>query len=367
MIVPIVVAGAGKVGCTVAILLALSGRYKVVLIDSQLEHATHLIKSIQPSNLITQQLDINDHDTLIKLVKENNSQAIVSCLPYFCNPQIAQFSKDQKLVYFDLTEDCSTVEFIKQITQNSNAVFVPQCGLAPGFINIIANHLMKKFDHIEDVKLRCGALPAHSSNALQYSLNWSTDGLINEYGNPCQAVVDGEEQQLAPLENLEELQIDGATYEVFNTSGGIGSLVDSYLGKVKNLNYRTIRYPGHCEKMRFLMQGLKLNEDRQTLRMILEKAIPSSKDDVVIVYVSVTGEQKNNFVKENYVAKFYPKKIHGITFSAIQMTTASCACAVIDIIMHDLSNYNGRIKQEQFKLEEILNNYFGKYLKQAEK
>ena len=98
-------------------------------------------------------------------------------------------------------------------------------------------------------------------------------GLINEYGNLCQGIENGEEVNMLPLGDLEEIKIDGLTYEAFNTSGGIGSLANSYMGRVKNINYKTIRYPGHCEKIRFLMNDLKLNYDRDTLKRILENVI----------------------------------------------------------------------------------------------
>ena len=136
--------------------------------------------------------------------------------------------------------------------------------------------------------MRVGALPTNISNALQYSLTWSTDGLINEYGNPCDAIENGKAVRLLPLEGLEEIKIDGLTYEAFNTSGGIGSLADTYHGKVKHFSYKTIRYPGHCEKIKFLMNDLKLNDDRDTLKRIFEHAIPKTFQDVVLVYVSVT-------------------------------------------------------------------------------
>src|SRR5207253_7282400 len=138
------------------------------------------------------------------------------------------------------------------------------------------NELMQHFSELDAVKMRVGALPVNISNALQYSLTWSTDGLINEYGNHCKAIENGEEVTLLPLDDLEEVKIDGLTYEAFNTSGGIGSLAESWKGKVNSLSYKTIRYPGHCAKIRFLMNDLHLNHDRNTLKRILEGAIPKT-------------------------------------------------------------------------------------------
>ncbi len=90
-----------------------------------------------------------------------------------------------------MTEDVQTTNAVLEIAQNAKTAFVPQCGLAPGFISIIANHLMKNFPRLDTVKMRVGALPINISNALQYSLTWSTDGVINDFGNLCHGVEDG--------------------------------------------------------------------------------------------------------------------------------------------------------------------------------
>ncbi len=210
---------------------------------------------------------------------------------------------------------------------------MPQCGLAPGFISIAANALIQHFDEIRSVKLRVGALPQHPNNVLKYSLTWSTDGLINEYGNPCEALVDGRDVEVAPLEGLEEIEIDGTLYEAFNTSGGLGSLADTYGSKVQTMDYKTIRYPGHCAQMRLLMNDLKLNQDRATLKRVLENAVPQTLQDVVIVYVAVAGRQDGELREENYVSKIYPQMIAGRLWSAIQVTTAAGITAVVDLVL----------------------------------
>ena len=93
--------------------------------------------------------------------------------------------------------------------------------------------------------MRVGALPQFPTNALTYNLTWSTDGLINEYCNPCEAIHDGERMHVLPLEGIEHFSLDGVRYEAFNTSGGLGTLCDTLDGRVRELNYKTIRYQGH--------------------------------------------------------------------------------------------------------------------------
>lgn len=357
----VLIMGAGKIGTLIAFLLSESGDYQVYLADVAINRSelTRLAEKTQHLHLV--QLDANDQQQVTQFLKNTRLDALISSLPFYCNVPIAHLAKEFHLNYFDLTEDTHTTATISQISQDAKTAFLPQCGLAPGFISIVANDLMRRFSSLDTVKMRVGALPVNTSNALQYSLTWSTDGLINEYGNLCQAIENGKEVTLLPLDGLEEIEIDGLIYEAFNTSGGIGSLANTYLNKVKYLNYKTIRYPGHCAKMHFLMNDLQLNQDRDTLKIILENALPKTTQDVVIVYVSVTGRQDNQFIEDNYVKKFYPLTIKELPWSAIQLTTASSLCAIVDLVLSQPQKYQGLIAQENFSLAELTSNRFGAY------
>lgn len=354
----ILVLGAGKIGSLISFLLAHSQSYSVYLADI---HTDAPAVTLNLPHFTYAVLDANDANHISSFIKKNKINAIVSSLPYYCDVAIAKIALEHGLPYFDLTEDVETTHAVENMAIQKNIAFVPQCGLAPGFISIVANHLMQHFETLDTVKMRVGALPANISNVLQYSLTWSTDGLINEYGNPCPAIENGELVNLQPLEGLEEINIDGLAYEAFNTSGGIGSLSQTYQKKIRELNYKTIRYPGHCAKIKFLMNDLKLNEDRETLKRIFERALPKTLQDVVLVYVSVTGMKNQQFIEENYVKKFYPKFIHDHHWSAIQLTTASGICSVVDRVLSHPEKYQGLVRQEQFSLDDITHNRFGKY------
>lgn len=356
----VLVIGAGKIGSLITYLLTHSNNYSVYLADIQ-EDNPHVRRLGSLPNFNYVSLDAKDTNAISEFVKKNKIEAIISSLPFYCNIPIAKVAAANQLHYFDLTEDVETTQAVQELAKKTKSAFVPQCGLAPGFISIIAHHLMRHFPKLDTVKMRVGALPTNISNALQYSLTWSTDGLINEYGNLCQAVEHGEKVDLLPLEGLEEIKIDGLTYEAFNTSGGIGSLVDTYDSKVKHLSYKTIRYPGHCSKIKFLMNDLKLNNDRETLKRIFEHAIPKTYQDVVLVYVSVTGTQDDQYIEENYVKKFYPRKMGGHRWSAIQLTTASGICAAVDLVLNNPNQYQGFVRQEQFEFEDLISNRFGEY------
>lgn len=357
----ILVLGAGKIGALISGLLAESGSYRVQLADAVPGVAKSVATAHRLDAISAFDLDASDMESLTRHVREHKPIALVSSLPYFCNVAVAEVARAEGLHYFDLTEDVAVTAAVRGIAAGATTAFVPQCGLAPGFISIAANELIQHFDELRSVKLRVGALPQHPNNVLKYSLTWSTDGVINEYGNLCNAIVDGKEVDVLPLEGLESIEIDGKLYEAFNTSGGLGSLGETYGERVKTMNYKTIRYPGHCEQMRLLMYGLKLNHDRDTLKRILENAVPQTLQDVVIIYAAVTGLQDGEFREENYVNKVYPQVVAGRLWSAIQVTTAAGVCAVIDIVLSNPDNYHGFVAQEQFRLEDVLENRFGRY------
>jgi saccharopine dehydrogenase-like NADP-dependent oxidoreductase len=357
----ILVLGAGKIGALIAGLLAESGSYRVQLADSEPGVAQAVAAAHGLDSIVAFDLDASNKEALTRHVREHKPAALVSSLPYFCNVVVAEVARDEELHYFDLTEDVAVTEQVREIAAGASTAFIPQCGLAPGFISIAANELIQHFDSLRAVKLRVGALPQHPNNVLKYSLTWSTDGVINEYGNLCNAIVDGDEVDVLPLEGLESIEIDGKKYEAFNTSGGLGSLAETYGDRVNTMNYKTIRYPGHCEQMRLLMNGLKLNHDRSTLKRILENAVPQTLQDVVIIYAAVNGMQDGELREENYVNKVYPQVVAGRLWSAIQITTAAGVCSVIDLVLADPTHYSGFVAQEQFRLQDVLDNRFGRY------
>lgn len=358
----VMIVGAGKIGSLIACLLAETNDYNVHLADKDFNgtDATRLLSTM--SGIKTVALDVTDSESLQTYIKKHHIHAIISSLPYFLNTQIAMTAKLARVHYFDLSEDASVAKEVKNIASDASTAFVPQCGLAPGFISIIANSLLQEFDECHHAKLRVGALPQHTSNALHFSLTWSTDGLINEYGNLCYGIDAGLPNVVKPLEGLESIQLDGCDYEAFNTSGGLGSLADSYIGKIQSLNYKTLRYPGHCEKMRFLMNDLNLNEDRSTLKRILERVVPKTYQDVVLIYVTVEGIKHGELTEKNYVNRIYPQCIQGLIWSAIQVSTASSICAVVDLVLNKPNDFHGLILQERFVLADVLANRFGQYL-----
>jgi saccharopine dehydrogenase-like NADP-dependent oxidoreductase len=357
----VLILGAGKIGALISVLLAESGSYRVQLGDVDGAAADGVVRAHGNGQLNGFALDATDTQALARHLAEHPVDAVISSLPYYCNVAVAEAARKARVHYFDLTEDVEVTRAVRTIATGAGQAFVPQCGLAPGFISIAATELITHFDALRAVKMRVGALPQHPNNVLKYSLTWSTEGLINEYGNPCQAISEGRLLEVAPLEGLEEIEIDGTLYEAFNTSGGLGSLAETHGKHIESMNYKTIRYPGHCEQMRLLMNDLKLNHDRVTLKHILENAVPQTLQDVVIVYAAVTGTQDGELREENYVNKIYPQVIAGRLWSAIQVTTAAGITAVVDLVLEHKGRYTGFVAQEHFRLTDVLANRFGRY------
>jgi saccharopine dehydrogenase-like NADP-dependent oxidoreductase len=357
----VLILGAGKIGSLISGLLAESGDYTVQVADVSEEIARSIVTAHGLPNMYAFGLDAREISALAAHLARHRVDAVVSSLPFYCNVGVAEAARDAGAHYFDLTEDVEVTRAVRALADGAPQAFVPQCGLAPGFVSIAANSLISHFETLRSVKLRVGALPQNPNNVLKYSLTWSTEGLINEYGNPCEAIVDGRRTELAPLEGLEEISIDGKLYEAFNTSGGLGSLGDSHGARAQSMDYKTMRYPGHCALMRLLMNDLKLNHDRETLKRVLENAVPQTLQDVVIVYIAVAGLQDGQLREETYVSRIYPQMIAGRLWSAIQVTTAAGITAVVDLVLADPARYRGFVRQEDFALTDVLTNRFGRY------
>jgi saccharopine dehydrogenase-like NADP-dependent oxidoreductase len=274
---------------------------------------------------------------------------------------VAQVAREQGLSYFDLTEDVETTAKVRQVAEGAQdrQIFVPQCGLAPGFISIVASHLTRQFEALDTVHLRVGALPQFPTNALKYNLTWSTDGLINEYCNPCEAIHEGRLVELLPLEGLEHFSLDGIAYEAFNTSGGVGTLCETLGGRVENLDYKTVRYPGHRDVIKMLLDDLRMRDHRGLLKDVLENAIPLTHQDVVLIFVTVTGWRDKRLTQETYAKKVYARVFSDRLMSAIQITTAASVCAMVELYFDGKLPARGFVKQEDAELGDFLANRFG--------
>ncbi len=352
----ILLMGAGKIGEMITEMLAGSGDYHVTVADISDDA---LAKMPKYDNVKTVNLDVLDQAALD--AEMTGKFAVLSAAPYQITKYIAEGAVRNSVHYFDLTEDVACTRLVKELAKKADVALIPQCGLAPGYISIVAYDIAKRFERLQNVHLRVGALPKIPSNALKYNLTWSTDGLINEYCQPCEAVINGRLTETPPLEELENFSIDGIDYEAFNTSGGLGTLCETLEGKVQNLNYRTARYPGHRDILKLLLQDLRLNERQDMMKDIFEYALPFTYQDVVLVYVTVTGDIDGRFVQDSYAHKVYNQEIGGKMWSAIQVTTSAGICAMVDLLAEGKLPQKGFVRQEDVEYQDFITNRFGKY------
>jgi len=351
----ILVAGAGHIGSMIAELLVSTGDFQVTVAD---QSPAALAAIPQRPGLDTLELSVTDAERLQAAMK--GRFAVISAAPYSVTAVIAEAAHRAGIHYLDLTEDVRTTQTVKALAPTATHALIPQCGLAPGFISIVGMDLARRFATLDTLRLRVGALPQFPSNALGYNLTWSTAGVINEYCQPCEAIVQGRLAAVPPLEELEHFALDGIQYEAFNTSGGLGTLCATLDGKVRNLNYRTIRYPGHRDAMKLLLQDLRLAERPAVLADVLENAIPGTSQDVVVIFATATGRRHGRVWQESYAHSVYPQVLAGREWTAIQTTTACSVCAVLDLLVAGRLPQKGFVRQEDIRLDEFLANRFGR-------
>jgi len=335
----IVVIGAGKIGSVVYEYLKTT------------EHTVHLVDDIKDSNII--KLNADDPKQLKDYLINSQIDICVSAAPYNVNITIANVCAELGVAYFDLTEDTEVCQHIKNL--KTNTFMMPQCGLAPGAVNIIAADLIKQFDSVDKVKMRVGALPMYTTNSMAYYLTWSTSGLINEYVNEVDVVSNGQHIKAQPLDGLEQIYIDGDRYEAFNTSGGVATMCETYQNKINSLSYKTIRYPGHQASMKFLLDDLNLKHNKQKFIDLFDQEVPYTTQDVVVILVNVVGR-----INGKYQEKTYSKKIYGDNkHNAIQRTTASGVCSIVLSYANSKLQGQGFQRQEDVLLNTFLDNQFG--------
>lgn len=347
MIKNIAVLGLGKVGCLVAILL--SSKYKVEGMDQKKPEGDY--------SFAFKEGDVSNEETLRQFFKDK--EAVVSCLPYFLNVNIAKVAADMGVHYFDLTEDVPTLNAILKMSEGSKSVLAPQCGLAPGFIGILGAGLYSAFTEIRSVKLRVGALPLHPMGQFGYSFTWSAEGVINEYLNDAEVIHNGARKMVSSLDDLEVININGRQYEAFSTSGGLGTMCETLDGKVDMLNYKTMRYPGHRDAMKLVLYDLQLKNNRKLAKELLNNALPLVDDDIVLVYAAVEGVLDGQLRRKEFSESYRKIEIDNEEWRAISWTTACSISAVVDMVSEGILPYKGFIKQEEIPLNKFLESEFG--------
>jgi saccharopine dehydrogenase-like NADP-dependent oxidoreductase len=382
----VLVLGGGKVGKSVAELLLACGRggYSVTLADrdeANLKIAAEVMSQLKnrvPHAVEFRTLKLDASNTTAVRAAMAGQQYVICMLPFNLVNGIAQIAAELGVHYFDVTEDVEATEGVRKIADKGNPkiALVPQCGLAPGYIAIAAYDVAKSFTEIHDLTLRVGALPQYTVKPLKYNVTWSASGVVNEYCEPCNVMLGGRQVKVPALEGLEHFSFEGVDYEAFYTSGGVGSLIDTLTTEGKTITesaiaYKTIRYPGHRDLMKFLLEDLRLGVehakpsvngrvfDRALAVDLLEHAIARTVQDVVVVFINCVGIRNGQREQVNFRRSIHATEMFGRVWPAIELTTAAGVCAMVDLHRLGKLPKTGFIRQEQVSLPEFNKTLFG--------
>ena len=292
----------------------------------------------------------------------DGQDAVISCLPYRNTLAAAEAAHAAGLHYFDPTEDVATTKAIRRLADGARQLMIPQNGLAPGFIGILGAALARQFDDegLRHIRLRVGALPQNPIGQLGYAGNWSLHGLVHEYIADCEAIVNGRPRIVPALRNPEIIRIFGEEFEAFSTSGGLGTMADSYAGRVESLNYKSIRYSGHLNCMRLLLEELRFRNNPDALVELLADALPPDDQDRVLIHASVQGNLDGRLQTREIVADYRPLTIAGRSYTAIMWTTAAALVAVVELAAAGRIPDRGFVRQEEIPLDDFMSTSTGR-------
>jgi saccharopine dehydrogenase-like NADP-dependent oxidoreductase len=357
----IAIAGAGGIGRAVALILAELSEVApdIYLGDIYTETAEDAAEWALDG--VTKPCAINAFTMVKEGINEEmrnvfgECEILLDCLPGSQAPRMAAFAKEFGMHYANLTEYVNETNQVIDIAKGASTGFVLQTGLAPGFVNIVANALYMEFSETYEVEkaeyigMKVGALTQNASAPHFYGFTWSPIGVATEYVKDAIAIRDYKKATIPALSAQEKIIIDGETFEVDLTSGGAADLPDAFEGKVKNLDYKTIRYPGHYDWVKGILNQ-NSNKDSQgridALQQEMLDSIPHLEDDLVVIHVNVIGKDSKGTLRS--IEKTYfigNQEIGNQTLRAIQTTTAAPMCECARMLLE--GGYTGPVFQSQ--------------------
>lgn len=344
----VLVAGLGKVGALVAELLGGAG-YDVTGADRE------TVAGLSVATVSADFTSARDTERLLESV-----DAVVSCLPYQLARPLMEAAHGAGVHYLDLTEDRRASAMARSLSPSARAALIPHCGLAPGYICLVGAGLVQQFDAVHRLRLRVGALPQHATGPLGYSFTWSAAGVVNEYLNACEVLRDGQPAEVPGLAKNERVIIGGTELEAFTTSGGLGTMCETYRGVIRDLDYKSLRYPGHRDLMHFFLHDLGMQDRREEAARILSDAVPPVEEDVVFVYAAAEGMRDGQAASKEIAKAYYPKSVGGRTWRAISWTTAASVCSVVDLLAAGEIPARGFLRQEEIARSSFEATEFGR-------
>ena len=349
------VLGAGRMGLgAVHDLVSQSDVDGVTVADYELSKA-EAIASRYRGKVTAAQIDCNDHGAVVELMRGHASA--ISCVNYWLNERLAKAAIEAGTHFCDLGGNNDVVDAelaLDSEARGKGLNIVPDCGLAPGMVAVLAAHGAEQFETLDSIHIRVGGLPQTPKPPLDYQMVFSVEGLINEYVEPARVIRDGKVVTVDSMTELETLDFPEpfGTMEAFQTSGGTSTLVETFLGKVRDLDYKTIRYPGHCAKFKTMMDlglcsskpidvdGVSI-KPRRVLGDLLVANLPHDEPDVVLVRVEFRGGGKR--LRYDIIDRQDPET----GLSAMMRTTAFPASIVALMMARNQTTSKGALPQER--------------------
>jgi saccharopine dehydrogenase-like NADP-dependent oxidoreductase len=354
----ILIVGAGKIGQVAADLLAhAGGDYQVTLAD---QSAAALRAVDAAPRLDTLVLDVADATALEQALR--GRFAVLSAAPYHLTTRIAEAARAARPLSGPHRR-CGQHAAHPRARREADTAFIPQCGLAPGFISIVAADLRGASAKLDSVhaRRRLAGVPEQRAGLQPDGAPKASSTNTSSRAKPSSMAA----ASRCRRSKARRVALDGVQYEAFNTSGGLGTLAETLEGRVRTLNYRTIRYPGHAAIMKALLHDLRLRERRDLLKDILENALPATMQDVVVIFVTVSGWRGGRLMQETYARKIYAQVLAGKLRSGIQVTTAASACTMLDLLAQGRLPQRGFVRQEDVA-DDFQGNRFGSVYAQVE-
>ena len=342
----VLVLGSGQMGKGAAYdLVKQDSVEQIILADIDTKCAESLAKEVG-DKAVAETVDATNRNQLVKAF--SNVDSVISAVSYTVNLLHTEVAIETGTHMCDLGGGWTVVQKqleMHDLAKDAGITVVPDCGLAPGMVSVLAREGIEYLDRVENVKIRVGGLQQEPRPPLNYALIFSVEGLINEYIEPCVALRNGKITMEEPLVGFEEITFPEpfGKLEAFNTSGGTSTLPHTYEGKVNELDYKTIRYPGHGHKMWCLMKlgfmdskevevdGKKI-APRKVLESLLEKNLPPSGKDVTLLRVIIEGWKGTESRNIEYEVIDYFDETTGLTS---MMRTTSFPASVTALMMAD--------------------------------
>jgi len=357
----ILVLGAGRMGFGAAFDLIHNSPdvSSVTIADSDLDKARSAAEKIG-GDIIVKHFDAANAEAAVDLMRGHDS--VISCVNYWYNLPLSLSAIKAGANFCDLGGNNYVVDDQLALDEQAKAAgvnIIPDCGLAPGMVSILAMHAAARFDAVDEIHIRVGGLPQDPQPPLNYQLVFSVEGLINEYIEAARVIRDGKITEVGSMTEIEELSFDGfPALEAFQTSGGTSTLPDTFLGKIKELDYKTIRYAGHCEKFKTMIDlGLCSSDEiladfqkvtpRKVFGALLEKYLPADGPDLVLVRVEVVGSKKAVPGISRVRYDIVDKQDESTGLSAMMRTTAFPASIIAQMMAKGDVLVNGAVPQEK--------------------